>query len=201
MAKSRHRGSGVEGLVVLPTDTVYGIGANPWSHAAIDALLLAKGRGKQMPPPVALPDAIWLDTLADFKTEVERERAHRLAKAFWPGPLTLVVHTDEPFGWDLRETGGTVALRVPDHPVALQVLRQSGPLALTSANTTGNPPARTVAKAREYFGDTVGRYVDGGPLLPGPASTILDITGADLRLLRQGALGLDQLQAVLDGGE
>ncbi len=200
MGSVRQVDPGAESLVVLPTDTVYGIGANPWNHRAVSALLLAKGRDERMPPPIALPDSVWLDRIASFQSDEEQQRARRLAEKFWPGPLTLIVHTRERFGWDLRATGWTVALRVPDHPVALQVLRQSGPLALTSANTTGNPPARSVEEARGYFGDSVGLYVDGGTLKPGPASTILDVTGPDLSILRRGALGLGELQAALKAG-
>ena len=188
-------------LIVLPTDTVYGIGTDPFDPHAVALLLDTKGRDERMPPPVVLPDSTWLDRLAHFATEAERERAQKLAEAFWPGPLTLVVRTKQAFGWDLSKTGGTVALRVPDHPLALAELGRLGPLALTSANTTGNPPSRSVDEARKYFGESVERYVDGGKLGPGPVSTILDITGDDLRILREGDLGLEQLQAVLDEAE
>ena len=180
------------GLVVLPTDTVYGIGADAFTPPAVQALLDAKGRGRQMPPPVLIPDARTLDGLA---TDVPAG-ARALAEAFWPGGLTLIVRAQPSLAWDLGETRGTVALRVPDHPTALALLRRTGPLAVSSANRTGSPAAVTAQDAYAQLGDTVAVYLDAGDAPGQVASTIVDATGEILRLVRAGALSLEQLTAV-----
>lgn len=181
-------------LVVLPTDTVYGIGADAFAPAAVRALLAAKGRGRQMPPPVLVPDVRTLDGLA---TDVPGA-VRALAAAFWPGALTVIVRAQPSLSWDLGETHGTVALRVPDHPVALALLRRTGPLAVSSANKTGHPAATTAVAAREQLGDAVSAYLDGGTASGGVPSTIVDATGDRLRLVRLGALSLADLRAVAD---
>jgi L-threonylcarbamoyladenylate synthase len=180
------------GLVVLPTDTVYGIGADAFTPEAVAALLAAKGRGRQMPPPVLIPDLATLDGLG---TDVPDD-ARALAQAFWPGGLTIIVRAQPSLAWDLGDTGGTVALRVPDHPAALALLRRTGPLAVSSANVTGHPAALTAADARDQLGTSVDVYLDAGTAPGGVASTILDATGDTLRLVRPGALGLEELRAV-----
>ena len=181
-------------LVVLPTDTVYGIGADAFSPQAVRALLAAKGRGEQMPPPVLMPDLATLDGLA---VDVPAD-ARTLAQTFWPGGLTIIVKSAPSLAWDLGETHGTVALRVPQHAAALALLRRTGPLAVSSANLTGQPAATTAAAAREQLGESVDVYLDGGPT-PGPTpSTILDATGERLRLVRAGAIGLDRLTELAD---
>lgn len=180
------------GLVVLPTDTVYGIGADAFTASAVAALLAAKGRGRQMPPPVLIPDVQTLDGLA-----VDVPAAARaLAEAFWPGGLTLILRAQPSLAWDLGETAGTVALRMPDHPAALALLRRTGPLAVSSANRTGGPAAVTAQDARAQLGDAVSVYLDGGPSAGGVASTIVDATGAELRVVRLGAVSLEQLREV-----
>lgn len=181
-------------LVVLPTDTVYGVGADAFTPEAVRALLAAKGRGRQMPPPVLVPDVRTLDGLA---TEVPGA-VRALAAAFWPGALTLIVRAQPSLSWDLGETHGTVALRVPDHPLALALLRRTGPLAVSSANRTGLPAGTTAADASEQLGDAVAVYLDGGTAPGGVASTIVDATGDGLRLVRPGALSLEDLRAVAD---
>jgi tRNA threonylcarbamoyl adenosine modification protein (Sua5/YciO/YrdC/YwlC family) len=180
------------GLVVLPTDTVYGIGADAFTPPAVQALLDAKGRGRQMPPPVLIPDVRTLDGLA---TEVP-DGARALAEAFWPGGLTLIVRAQPSLAWDLGETRGTVALRVPDHPTALALLRRTGPLAVSSANRTGSPAAVTAQDAYAQLGDAVAVYLDAGDAPGQVASTIVDATTETLRLVRAGALTLEQLTAV-----
>jgi tRNA threonylcarbamoyl adenosine modification protein (Sua5/YciO/YrdC/YwlC family) len=179
-------------LVVLPTDTVYGIAADAFAPAAVRALLDAKGRGRQMPPPVLMADTRTLDGLA---TEVP-QTARALAEAFWPGGLTLIVRAQPSLAWDLGETRGTVALRVPDHPAALALLRKTGPLAVSSANVTGQPAAVTVEEAHDQLGEAVAVYLDGGEVPGGVASTIVDATGDVLRIVRRGALALETLRAV-----
>lgn len=110
------------GLVVLPTDTVYGIAADAFSPPAVAALLAAKGRGRQMPPPVLVPDVRTVDGLCDAVPDAARD----LMTAFWPGALTVICRAQPSLAWDLGETRGTVAVRMPDHPAALAVLRRTG---------------------------------------------------------------------------
>jgi len=180
------------GLVVLPTDTVYGIAADAFTPPAVQALLDAKGRGRQMPPPVLIADVRVLDGLA---TDVP-EGARALAEAFWPGGLTLIVRAQPSLAWDLGETRGTVALRVPDHETARALLSRTGPLAVSSANRTGSPAAVTAQEAYDQLGDSVAVYLDGGDAPGQVASSIVDATGPTLRLVRAGALSLEQLNEV-----
>lgn len=180
------------GLVVLPTDTVYGIGADAFTPPAVAALLAAKGRGRQMPPPVLMPDLRTLDGLAAGVPDAARD----LAAAFWPGGLTLIVRAQPSLAWDLGETHGTVALRVPDHPVALALLSRTGPMAVSSANRTGQPSAVEVSEAHGQLGDRVQVYLDGGRTPGQVASTIIDATGEDLRVVRPGAIDLARLREV-----
>lgn len=186
-------------LVVLPTDTVYGVGADAFRPEAVAALLAAKGRGRQMPPPVLVPDVRTLDGLcADLPTVVRD-----LVAAFWPGGLTVICRAQPSLAWDLGETRGTVAVRMPDHPAALALLRRTGPLAVSSANLTGRPAARTAAEAAEQLGGAVAVYLEAGRSPGGVASTIVDATGP-LRLVRAGAIDLAELRRfgdVLDQAE
>lgn len=179
-------------LVVLPTDTVYGIGADAFNPAAVAALLAAKGRGRQLPPPVLVPDVRTLDGLATDIPSAVRD----LVAAFWPGGLTVICRAQPSLLWDLGETGGTVALRMPDHPAALALLRRTGPLAVSSANRTGRPAARTAQDALDQLGDSVAVYLDADAAPGGVASTIVDATGGELRLVRTGAIDLAALRAV-----
>ncbi|WP_182523838.1 L-threonylcarbamoyladenylate synthase [Nocardioides dongkuii] len=181
-------------LVVLPTDTVYGVGADAFDPAAVRALLTAKGRGREMPPPVLVSSATTLDALA---TRVP-DYARALVEEFWPGPLTLVCHQQTSLQWDLGDTRGTVAVRMPDHPVALEVLERTGPLAVSSANRTGMPAATDADQAEEMLGEAVAVVVDAGESPGGEASTIVDCTGTQGRVLRRGALDLATLNAVLE---
>lgn len=190
------------GLVVLPTDTVYGVGAMAADTRAVARLRAAKGRGRDMPPPVLVASVDDLDpVLAEVPTT-----ARALMEAFWPGPLTLVLTAAADLGWDLGETSGTVAVRMPDHPVALALLDATGPMAVTSANLTGAAPATDAAAASAAFPGRTGPdgdilVLDGGPT-PGPVpSTIVSLAGAHALapvVLRQGALPLAELAAVLD---
>lgn len=185
---ARHVAGG--GLVVVPTDTVYGIGANAQDPHAVRKLLEAKGRGRQMPPPVlvASPDA--LDALA---CEVPEE-ARRLAAAHWPGALTLILRARPDLTWDLGETAGTIALRMPRHAGTCHLIEKTGPLAVSSANLTGCAPATTVDEATRFFGDSV-IYVDGGPTPGMTPSTIIDCAHGAAQAVRLGALSLKQLSA------
>ncbi len=181
------------GLLVLPTDTVYGIGADAFSPAAVAALLAAKGRGRQMPPPVLVPAVATVAGLCDDVPDA----AHALMTAFWPGALTVICRAQPSLAWDLGDTGGTVAVRMPDHPAALALLRRTGPLAVSSANRTGRPAAMTAAEAEEQLGEAVALYLDGGAAPGGVASTIVDATATPMRVVRAGAIDLAALRAVV----
>jgi len=188
-------------LVVLPTDTVYGIAANAFSPKAVEALLNAKGRDRTMPPPVLIPKVETLSALASDLPLV----ANQLAAAFWPGALTMVLKAQRSLEWDLGETRGTVALRVPDHKITLALLEDVGPLAVSSANLTGKDAAVNVQQAVEHFDDKVAVYLDGGASPKGEASTILDLTqvrdGQPIRVLRKGAISLDRIRSVIGNVE
>jgi L-threonylcarbamoyladenylate synthase len=180
-------------LAVLPTDTVYGIAADAFSPPAVDRLLAAKGRGRDMPVPVLVGSWRGLDGLADHVTPTMRS----LVEAFWPGPLTLIVRAAGSLAWDLGETRGTVAVRMPLHPVALAVLAETGPLAVSSANRTGRPPATDAAQALEQLGTTVAVYLEAGSSGEAVPSTIVDLTTSTPQVRRAGALTLAELQAVI----
>ena len=179
--------------IVLPTDTVYGIGANALDAAAVQRLLDAKQRGRDMPPPVLIADGASLGALVQFVDE----DAKALADRFWPGPLTLIMTAQEGLRMDLGETRGSIAVRVPDHDVTRALLRRTGPLAVSSANVSGQPAATDVAQAREMLGDSVSVYLDAGPTAGNVPSSIVDFTTTTLGVLvRRGALGLETLQEV-----
>lgn len=181
-------------LAVIPTDTVYGLAADAFDSDAVADLLDAKGRGREMPPPVLISSAATIDALVVALPGYARP----LIEAFWPGPLTLVARQQPSLQWDLGETKGTVAVRMPDHAVALAVLERTGPLAVSSANLTGQPAATDAQRALDMLGDEVAVVVDDGPSPGGSASTIVDVTGTQGRVLRVGALSLEQLNAVLE---
>lgn len=193
-------------LVVLPTDTVYGIAADAFSAEGVRALLAAKGRGPQSPPPVLIGTMQTLHALAEQIPDV----ANRLAQTFWPGALTMILKAQSSLTWDLGETKGTVALRMPDHKIALALLQETGPLAVSSANLTGQPAATTCQQAQNYLGDSVSVYLDGGNSPKGEASTILDLTDLEdsydtdgklsttgkIKIVRLGALSADKIRSI-----
>ncbi len=180
-------------LAVLPTDTLYGIGADAFTPSAVHALLAAKGRGQDMPPPVLVGSPAAVDGLAIDVPDYARA----LIAEFWPGALTLVLKSQPSLMWDLGETGGTVALRMPDDEIALALLAEVGPMAVSSANRTGNPASRTVVEAAAQLGAAVEFYLDGGPVTGGLASTIVDCTRDVPVVLRQGAIATEDLMAVV----
>jgi tRNA threonylcarbamoyl adenosine modification protein (Sua5/YciO/YrdC/YwlC family) len=177
-------------LVVLPTDTVYGVGADAFSPQAVTALLAAKGRGRDMPVPVLI--GAWRTARA--LTDHLSDAAELLIGAFWPGALTVIVTQGSGLAWDLGDSNGTVALRMPLHDVAIDLLQATGPLAVSSANRTGSPAPTTADEAQAQLGDTVAVYLDGGPTPGATPSTIVDVTGAQPRLVREGAITRAQLE-------
>lgn len=180
-------------LVVMPTDTLYGIGADAFSPSAVRALLAAKGRGRNMPTPVLVGSPTTLHGLVTGFPETGWE----LVDAFWPGALTIVAFHQPSLQWDLGDTRGTVAVRMPLHPVAIELLNETGPMAVSSANRSGNPPAATVTDAEDQLGDTVSVYLDGGSIPQAVPSSIVDLTAGRPRLLREGALSLAELREVV----
>lgn len=180
-------------LVVTPTDTLYGIAADAFDPDAVNMLLSAKRRGPDMPVPVLVGSWETIDGLVVSTPAAARD----LIRAFWPGGLSLIVHQAPSLGWNLGHTQGTVMLRMPLHPVAIELLREVGPLAVSSANVSGQPPATTVAQAREQLGDSVAVYLDGGPCAIGEPSTIVDLTGPGPKVVREGAVTVERVGEVL----
>ncbi|MDO0925712.1 L-threonylcarbamoyladenylate synthase [Streptomyces sp. TG1A-8] len=180
-------------LVVLPTDTVYGIGADAFSSEAVADLLAAKGRGRNMPTPVLIGSP---NTLHGLVTDFS-ELAWELVDAFWPGALTLVARHQPSLQWDLGDTRGTVAVRMPLHPVAIELLTEVGPMAVSSANLTGHPAPENCDAAREMLGDSVSVYLDGGPTPGNVPSSIVDVSREVPLLLREGAISPDELRKVV----
>ncbi|MBC6458066.1 threonylcarbamoyl-AMP synthase [Actinomadura sp. HBU206391] len=179
-------------LVVLPTDTVYGIGCDAFTPTAVTALLDAKGRGRDMPPPVLVGSVRAATALIDDLGTYGQD----LIDEFWPGALTLVCRANPNLAWDLGETKGTVAVRMPLDHLALELLRGTGPMAVSSANQSGVEAARTAEEAEKQLGDTVAVYLDGGPSGETEPSSIIDLTGPVPRLLRAGAIPEDRLRGV-----
>ena len=180
-------------LVVMPTDTVYGIAAEAFDPVAVEGLLKAKGRGRDMPPPVLVGTVRAAMALVMDLGDVGKD----LIDEFWPGGLTIVCRSSPTLVWDLGETKGTVAVRMPLHPVALDLLKRTGPLAVSSANVSGRPAATTADEAMAQLGDSVAVYLDGGPCTDEVPSTIVDLTGSVPRLLRQGVIPVERLREVV----
>jgi L-threonylcarbamoyladenylate synthase len=179
-------------LVVIPTDTVYGVAADAFTPSAVEALLSAKGRDRAMPVPVLVASPEMLDALVDQLPA----SARALIDAFWPGALTVVVRHTAHLAWDLGETRGTVAVRMPNHEVARELIAQTGPLAVSSANRTGNLAPATMLDARLQLGATIAVYLDGGPSGESVPSTIVDVTAERPRVLRAGAIDAERLREI-----
>ena len=184
-------------VIVMPTDTVYGIAADAFSAQAVATLLAAKGRGRNMPPPVLIPR---IGTMEGLAVDISDD-ARKLAEKYWPGPLTLIFHAQPTLTWDLGETHGSVALRVPDDQLALDLLTITGPLAVSSANRSGQPAAQSASEARSQLAESVEVYLEGGmrPIEgsePVP-STIVDATGLRLRVVREGAISLEEIKKMI----
>jgi L-threonylcarbamoyladenylate synthase len=180
-------------LVLLPTDTVYGVAADAFTPPAVTRLLAAKNRGRNMPVPVLVGEA---STLAGLVSTVPPV-AQQLAAAFWPGGLTLVLEHAPSLAWDLGDAEGTVAVRLPDDDIARDLLRRTGPLAVSSANRSGRPAATTAQQAEYQLGERAAVVLDGGPRDSSAASTIVDCTAPTPRVLRVGAIDVDRLREVV----
>ena len=190
-------------VIVIPTDTVYGVAVDAFQPAAVQRLLDAKGRGRQSPPPVLVPGIPTLDALA----ETVPDEVRALVAAFWPGGLTIILPARSSLAWDLGETHGTVAVRMPAHPVALELLSETGPLAVSSANLTGQPAARTAAEAEAALGDRISIYLEAGHVgstdgTAEPGSTIVDATAlhlpdGKLRIVRHGVISDEGIRNIV----
>ncbi|MET8152970.1 L-threonylcarbamoyladenylate synthase [Actinoplanes sp. NPDC049668] len=181
-------------LAVFPTDTVYGVGADAFTAHAVNALQNARGTDRRV-PPVLVGSRHTLDGLVYSLPKAARE----LADAFWPGALTIVVEHSPSLQWDLGDTGGVVAVRMPLHPVALEVLREVGPMAVTTANRIGQPAPTTAEEARDQLEYAVRVYLEAGPAADPAPSTIVDVTGDEPRVLREGAIPFEKLREVVPG--
>jgi len=180
--------------IVFPTDTVYGVGAAAFNREAVERLLAAKQRGRDMPPPVLIAESSMLPALVDAIPDAARDLVDR----FWPGALTIILNAQRSLPLDLGDTRGTVAIRVPDLDQARSLLRRTGPLAVSSANISGEPAATTVERAEEMLGDSVAIYLDGGPARGEEPSTIVDFSVDDHgRVLRRGAISVEALREVV----
>jgi len=182
-------------LIVLPTDTVYGIGTRPDDPAATARVFAAKRRARDLELPVLVASTAEARELTAFD-----DRAERVAEAHWPGPLTIVLPRDAAASaWDLGGDPATVGVRAPRHPLALAVLQETGPLAVTSANRSGEPPATTCDELHATFGDDVSVYLCEDAALGGAASTVLDLAHGPARVLRDGSVSRAALAALLPG--
>jgi L-threonylcarbamoyladenylate synthase len=179
-------------LVVLPTDTVYGVAADAFTPVAVMALIAARRGDRHTPPSVLVGSRRAAFALIEDLGAYGQD----LIDEFWPGGLTIVCRANRSLNWDLGDTRGTVAVRMPLQPVALELLKETGPLAVSSANRTGEPPAATAAAAQEQLGEDVSVYLDGGPCAADVPSTIVDLTGEVPRLLRTGAVSVGRLREV-----
>ncbi len=182
-------------VIVLPTDTVYGVGAQATSGAAVQRLLDAKQRGRDLPPPVLVAEVAMVRALA---TDVD-DRLHRLAEAFWPGALTVILRARDSLRMDLGDRGDTIAVRVPDHDFTRELLRRTGPLAVSSANVHGRDAALRISDAVDQLGESCSVYLDAGEMGGPVPSTIVDLTGRQARVLRAGRITAEQLNEAVPG--
>ncbi|MFT4186691.1 MAG: L-threonylcarbamoyladenylate synthase [Micrococcaceae bacterium] len=181
-------------LAVVPTDTVYGVAADAFSHIGVKILLAAKARGTNFPPPVLISSKNSVSTLARDVPEA----AQKLMDKFWPGGLTLIFHAQSTLDWNLGETKGTVALRVPNQEDTLELITLSGPLAVSSANRHGKKAATTIEEAHKQLGEAVQVYLDAGDLgAENESSTIVDATESPMKIVRQGSISAEELQKVV----
>jgi tRNA threonylcarbamoyl adenosine modification protein (Sua5/YciO/YrdC/YwlC family) len=180
-------------LVVVPTDTVYGVAADPFMPGATAKVFELKNRPRSLPLPILVsrPRQAW--ALCDSVPPGAAE----LVAAFWPGALTLVMPQTPDLDWDLGEATGTIALRMPDHADMIALIEMTGPLAVTSANLSGEPTPPDVTQISEQLGDSIAVYVDGGPSKEGSGSTIVDLARRRPKIVREGPIGRDQIERAI----
>ncbi len=180
--------------IVFPTETFYGAGVDAMNPCAVDRLFELKGRDPDKPVALIAADL-------EMVTRVVKEfppAARRLAREFWPGPLTMVLPARPEVPPALTNREGGIGIRISPHPIALELTRRLGaPLTATSANRAGEPPARTLTAAWEVFGSAIAAYVDGGTLNRSLPSTVIALEGERIRMLRAGAVAEDKLNQVL----
>ncbi|NLX48058.1 MAG: threonylcarbamoyl-AMP synthase [Euryarchaeota archaeon] len=179
-------------LVVYPTETVYGLGADPFDETAVKRVFIAKRRPFDMPLSIAVNDISVADQIAELD-----ENAYRLAKAFLPGPLTLLVKKRPILPDIVTASMPEVGIRIPDHPVALRILEEFGPIISTSANVHSHPNPVEVEAAIADMGKSVATYVDGGPCKVGTPSTIVQIVDGVVEVIRHGAIPKEKIEDVL----
>lgn len=193
-------------IIVMPTDTLYGVACDAFSPSAVNTLLATKGRGRHMPPPVLVGSPDDVVRLVD----VIPAPAKAVMDAFWPGGVTIIFRANPAVAWDLGDTNGTVAIRMPRDDIALELLNLTGPLAVSSANKTGQLPAQSVGEALAQLGDLVSVYLDGGVVgdtgaraSGNPGSTIIDAStldqGGSWKVRRLGVEPIDALRSVAGG--
>jgi L-threonylcarbamoyladenylate synthase len=183
------------GLVAFPTDTVYGLGALAFNGAAVASIYIAKDRPLEKAIPVLIGDSTHM-----VKVTLDvPQAAVRLAAHFWPGPLTLVVskHPELP---ETVSATPTVGVRVPDHKVAQGLLLAAGPMAVTSANLSGQPSPSTAQEVFEQLGGRIALIIDGGKTPGGVPSTVVDCSGKEIQILREGPISKDEILAALGAG-
>ena len=183
--------------VVIPTDTVYGIAANPFVPKGISNLLTAKQRNQGMPVPVLVPN---LDAALALSYQVS-DVAKLIMEKFWPGAITLITKAHPTLRWELGNSDGTVALRIPLQRTALELLTETGPLGVTSANLSGKSAAANIQDAQLQFGNSVSVYLDSGETPGDLASTIIDATGAQLRVIRAGVISISKIVEITGATE
>jgi len=180
------------GLVAFPTDTVYGVGALAFDGKAVESIYIAKDRPIEKAIPVLIGDVPDLGKISDDVPDIAR----RLVSRFWPGPLTVLVPKKPTLPESVSATS-TVAVRVPDHPVARRLLRAAGPMAVTSANISGQPSPSTAQEVMDQLNGRIELIVDGGRTSGGIPSTLVDCTGDEIKILREGPITLEELLSVL----
>ena len=180
------------GLVAFPTDTVYGLGALAFDGSAVESIYVAKDRPIEKAIPVLIGDTQDLEKVGMDVPDI----AYRLADRFWPGPLTVVIPKRPALPESVSATT-TVGVRVPDHGVARALLRAAGPMAVTSANISGQPSPSTAQEVFTQLGGRIALIVDGGSTPGGVPSTVLDCTGNDLKILREGPISLEAIKSKL----
>ena len=175
----------------MPTETVYGLAVRPYADG-VAKIFEIKRRPREKSVQLLVPDTTWLERLA-----VPTAEAAALADAFWPGPLTLVLPASAQAPGAVV-ADGTIGVRVPNHPIALEVLRRVGPLAASSANLSGEPAPTTADDIRSIFGDLVDAYLDGGTIV-GTGSTVVDLTRSAIRVLREGPISIADVKSAVEG--